>query len=220
MTAQRAVKANHKVVNQRLLHARSSRWHRKCHIWFQTRHFSSPREVLGGLAPLTKLQQYQLVELLSNFQNTKSPRKAHCWWLSVDGSGPVICTFPSTKNRRLSNNDFGLSLHTMRLCQNLLPKEKQCLKFRNDWAICSKRTKFSGKKVLLFSFHDINTKPKKASLLRSPWWIKKQSNVSKRNFALEEQNTDDSVKCFSNLIADLLNREVSMFHSHCSTYKF
>jgi len=40
-------------------------------------------------------------------------------------------------------------------------KIKQCVKFRIDWAICFKRTKFGENKVFGFGFRDTKTKPKK-----------------------------------------------------------
>jgi len=55
------------------------------------------------------------------------------------------------------NAPYKIITHTMRLCQNLLPKEKQSMNFRNDGAICSKRTN-SAKKVLFSSGH------------RQIWW--------------------------------------------------
>jgi len=61
------------------------------------------------------------VEFLSNFQNVKPPRKAPI----DDFLSTVLETqfvFLTTKNRRLSNSDLRLSLHTMRL--NLSSKGK------------------------------------------------------------------------------------------------
>ena len=79
-----------------------------------------------GLDPQAKLLQYKLLEFLSNFENFKSPRKAPYWWLSVDGSGPAICKFLTTKNRRLSNSGLGLSLHTIRLVKTFFQKKAMC----------------------------------------------------------------------------------------------
>ena len=71
----------------------------------------------------------------------------------------------------------------MRLCRNILPKRKQCVKFRNVWAVFSNGQNSLKNKILLFDFHGINTKPKNA-LLCNPVerpsdcrvrWIKQQT---------------------------------------------
>ena len=69
----------------------------------------------GGISPCpqAQFQPYKSVEFLSNFQNVKLPctnKKSPYWWLSVDGSGFAVCKFLTTKNRRRSNTDLGLSI--------------------------------------------------------------------------------------------------------------
>jgi len=51
----------------------------------------------------------------------------------------------------------------MRLCQDLTPKRKQCVKFRND---CAELNEWNSVKlkVLLLGFHEINAKPKNVPL--------------------------------------------------------
>ena len=89
--------------------AHISRWHRNCQLWFQARTVSSPRDVLLGLAPPNKAPTISISGVLIKLSERQLPRKAPNWWLSVDGCGPASCKFLTTKNRRLSNSDLGLS---------------------------------------------------------------------------------------------------------------
>ena len=128
----------------------------KCQLWFQTRTVSSPREVLVVLAPQTKLQQHQLMEFLSNFQNVKPPRKA-----PIDDFLSTVLDpqFVSFLPRRIEDSATVIWVYLYTQCDLCLPKEKQCVKFRNDWSICSKRTKFSEKGFIIqFSRHWHKTK--------------------------------------------------------------
>ena len=123
----------------------------------------------GGLSPPKKVQAISISGVFIKFSERQAAlhtRKAPLLMTFWRRFWTSLCRprFLTTENRRLRNSDLGLSLHAMRLCQNLLPKGKQCAKFRNDWAIFSKRTNFSEKQVLLFTFHDINVKSKNASL--------------------------------------------------------
>jgi len=97
----------------------------------------------GGLSSpphLRKLQQYKTVAFLSNFHNVELPctnEKPFYWLLSLHGSGPTVCKFLTAKNRDSATATCVYSTQTIRLCQNLLPKRKECVKLRNDWDIRS-----------------------------------------------------------------------------------
>jgi len=73
MIVERAVKANRKVVNQGLLISLDGR---KLPIMISDPHNLVATGSFGGLSLQTNLQQYQLVEFLSNFQNVRPPQKA------------------------------------------------------------------------------------------------------------------------------------------------
>jgi len=54
----------------------------------------------GGLSPPPTIYISGVLIKVSECQANLRKQRTPCWWLFVDGSGPAVCKFLTTKNRR------------------------------------------------------------------------------------------------------------------------